>query len=99
MANIITNEYTYDSVVTKDNKVDNYNDILKMCASKYLGKKGQWSTTFYNEIQSQYLNGRIPTTKIECMMDYLEYNYSPVDLYVTNINDVLEKAQSSCRNA
>lgn len=98
MANIISNKYSYDDIVKKNTVVPNYNEILKMCTANYLGIKGQWSTKFYDAMKlyvpSLYVHGvQIP---LICILNYLMYNYEPIDLNLANIQDVVEKAQAIC---
>ena len=69
-----------------------------MCTANYLGIKGQWSTKFYDAMKlyvpSLYVHGvQIP---LICILNYLMYNYEPIDLNMTNIQDVVEKAQAIC---
>jgi hypothetical protein len=98
MANIISNEYTYDDIKNKHIVVPNYNEILKMCTANALGVKGLWSDNFYNAMKlyvpSLYIYGsQIP---LVCMLNYIRSNYEPIDLNLSNIQAVVQKAQSIC---
>ena len=99
MANIISNEYTYDDIVNKKKVPSNYKEILKMCTANDLGIKGQWTLNFYNAMKSYVPTLYLPGSQIQlnCMLNYLRYNYEPNDLNLANIQDALEKAQLSCR--